>query len=130
TDPSSGDTRHRSIDISADGAASIVQLNSLDTFTDSFGTASGNLDGRWSALIATNGGSITVPNLATLRGIDLSVDATSSIPTTSLRTPERGRFMVTGANVTLPNLATIDGSSFVASNGQLSLPAATAYDQA
>src|SRR5262245_17026106 len=80
TDPTSGDTRHRSIEISADGAASIIRLNSLDTFTDSFATASGNVDGRWSVLVATNGRSITAPNLATLRGIDLSVDATSSIP--------------------------------------------------
>jgi hypothetical protein len=104
-DPSGGDTRQRSVGISAD--AGTIRLDTLTTFTDVNGTASGNVDGRWSSLVARNGGNITAPNLATLQGVDLSYDGTGSLPAASLRAVTSGRITASGVTLTLANLSNV-----------------------
>jgi len=60
TDPSAGDTRHRSIDVTADGVGSVVDLGLLTTYTDVRATASGNTYGRWSTMSARDAGVVRV----------------------------------------------------------------------
>ncbi|MBX7106491.1 MAG: hypothetical protein K1X57_20620, partial [Gemmataceae bacterium] len=62
-DPNVGDTRGRSVRVSAQGFSSVVDLSGLTTFTDrdpNYADYYGIYEGR-SALLASNSGKITVP---------------------------------------------------------------------
>ena len=127
-DPSSGDTRQRSIDVTAD--AGTIKLDALTTMTDAFGDGSGAVDGRWSTLAVHNGGIITAPVLSTLVGVDLLYDGSGTLPLGSLRSVTDGRVTASGVGVALPLLADADGSSlFATGGGKLSLPALRGYNE-
>jgi hypothetical protein len=73
-DPGAGDTRRRSNDLLAQGKGGVLDLGTLEAFTDAYGIASGDPDGHWSTLAATDGGIIRAPSLTTLRGVELTLD--------------------------------------------------------
>jgi len=79
TDPSSGDTRTRAIDVRAYGAGSVVDLTALESFTDRYGT--GTSDGQYSTLSARLGGTVRLPAAAgpTLQQVSVTMDAASTI---------------------------------------------------
>ncbi len=149
-DPTDGDTRRRSIEVTADGIGSTIRLDTLASFTDINGTAAGETDGRFSALAAHDGATIQAPLLTRLIGVDLAVDGGATLPTSQIASFRDGRItfvepghdfggltdasraqlVVSGIPVTLPALDRIDGASFLVSGGGgLSLPSARFYDQ-
>ncbi len=98
------------MDVLADGAGSTIQLDALTTMTDANGTASGDVDGRWSTLVARDGGTVVVNSAAT--GIQ-GVQATAGLLGTL-----RGSLAI-GAGARLDGLGTVTGN---VTNGGLVAP--------
>jgi hypothetical protein len=137
----SGDTRQRSVSLTADGFGSTILLNQLRLFGDV------NPDER-SAVLVRNGGEIQVPSLRTLQGVDLSLDGLGTLATGQITEFTSGRLLmnrltadlsslrdasgttmeVEGISVTLEGLQRLDGASFIVRlGGALVLPGARTY---
>ena len=127
TDPNAGDTRRRSIDITADGFSSAIRLDSLTSFTDAYGIGAGSIDGQWSTLTVQDGATLSAPLLATLQGVSFTIGGGAN-PSPLLSSLKSGQLVVgAGSNISMSGLTTIDGSRFLATGGgQLSIPA-TSY---
>ena len=61
-DPAAGDQRLRSIQVKADGAGSLVKLDSLQRMADFQAWETGNGSGQYSRLEVFAGGTITRPS--------------------------------------------------------------------
>ena len=66
--PAGGNQNYRSIDVSAQGAGSVVDLTALTSYQDFYGGVT-NGDPRYSHLTPSSGGVITAPALTSVRGI-------------------------------------------------------------
>jgi hypothetical protein len=137
----SGDTRLRSVQLTADGFGSTLQLPALTLFEDV------NADVR-SVLLVRNGGEVQAPELVTLQGIDLSLDGLGTFLGGQIKEFTTGRLVmnrlsanfsnlsdatgstieVEGTSVTLDGLEEINGTSLlVRLGGSLSLPSVRTY---
>ncbi len=126
TDPNSGDQSYRAINVTADGAASVINISNLTSFQDNY--AGSNSDQRFSTLTASNGGTIQAGALATLIGVAASVDGASSLALPALTSATISQFTVSGGVETLPKVTDFDGSNaYVSGGGTLALPALTSY---
>ena len=111
------------IEIIADGVGSVVTLNSLTDFTDVGVLTPSRLEVK-------NGGSILIPNLSTLNGIDVIVGATGTIDVAQLTAITKATISVSGATALFPNVSTLDGTSVLVSGGvTLAFPALTSFSQ-
>ena len=148
-DSAAGDLRVRSIDVTAEGAASRVELDALTQYIDGQGYDFG--DGKYSTLSAKAGGTIDAPLLTSAQGVNLELDGTGTIAIGQFTDFTSGRiavsgsnqtfpllteatdtmFTVTGVTVQLPLLTQIDAADFYVSGaGRLTLPQATRYAHA
>ncbi len=148
-DPNTGDQRYRSIDVTADGLGSTVDLSALASFTDNSGGSPTGAN-RYSTLTARNLGIIEAGVLETLVGVNVTIDGTGSMPTAQITSLDTSALSLSGsattfdfsglttattsvlsvdaATLSVPALADIDGSSLlVTSGGTLALPAVTSY---
>lgn len=83
--------------------------------------------GNAGTLSATNGGTANVPGLTQLDHMGVTVDATSTLPTSQFTELTNGSFTATGQGRDLSGVTNFSGSSLVASGGaKLTLPG-TAY---
>jgi len=82
TDPSAGELRYRSVDVSADGTNSTVNLSALTALACFRGSTTGS--NRYSTLVAKNGGTIQANALTTLTGVNLVLDGTGTFPTSQI----------------------------------------------
>ncbi len=110
-------------DGSASGTGSRIDLPLLTTFTDSDISSTGSYSGL-SALIATGGGTIDAPSLTTVTGMELTLDAMSTIPTAQIVTLNGNSIVtVNGSVPSFAGLMNIESTSFVVNGGgTLSLP--------
>jgi hypothetical protein len=80
-DPNSGDTRYRSIDLTAD--AGTIKLPLLTRFIDVYGTTV-NGEGLYSTIAVRNRGLIDAPRLTQLQGVHLDLDGTGTFLTSQI----------------------------------------------
>ncbi len=126
----------------ASGADSLIDLSALTSYIDTNGN-------RSSLISATSGGQIDAPVLSVLSAVNVTLDATSILPTTQFSSLTSGAVTINGASADMSGLTDISNSSFTlnaggtidlshatAANGTsffvnggvtLSLPAVTAY---
>lgn len=137
----SGDTRLRSVQLSADGFGSTLEFPALTLFEDV------NADVR-SVLLVRNGGEVQAPSLLTMQGIDMSLDGLGTFTGGQILEFTSGRLVmnrltanfsslqdatgttieVEGTSVTLDGLERIDGASLlVRLGGSLALPSVRSY---
>ncbi|MBX7104105.1 MAG: hypothetical protein K1X57_08480, partial [Gemmataceae bacterium] len=129
-DPNVGDTRGRSVRVTAQDPGSVVDLSGLTTFTDrdpNYADYYGIYEGR-SALLASNSGKITVPALATASNVDVRFDAVSTFALPQLKSANALLFTLVGGVHALPALADASGSSWVVSGGTVALPVLSNID--
>ncbi len=124
-DPSSGDTRRRSVDVLADGAGSTIRLDALTTMTDANGTASGDVDGRWSTLTARDGGTIAAPLLVSLQGVDVLLDGTGTLDTAQWQSFTSGRLTIDAEGTNLAALEDATGTQLVVTHAHAAFPMLT-----
>ncbi|MBS0265753.1 MAG: hypothetical protein JSS02_27730, partial [Planctomycetes bacterium] len=108
-----------SAQVKADGTDSVVDFSSLTRFTATYGFQTPG-----ATLMSANGGRLLTPNLATLGGISVSIDADTLIDLENLVSFTTSALTVDGTNVVLQNVTNVDGSSLVVrGGGALALPA-------
>ncbi|MCA9262275.1 MAG: hypothetical protein KDA60_00440 [Planctomycetales bacterium] len=115
-DTQAGDTRRRAIDIRATGSNSVVDLSSLMAMTDTWGVGSAG-DGRWSTLVAEDGGTVVAPNLTILDGVHLSRRTSGTLPTAQLAVFRSGQLTLDGGHHDLTGLTDLAGVNVLALNG-------------
>ena len=119
-EPAGGDLRSRSIDVTADGAGSRVDLSALATYTDrSAGQTSG--DGLYSTVTATRQGEVLVPQLATAAGVRFVTDGSSLLDVSGLTTLTDGRADLSNAAYDWTGLTAAPGTHFVVEAGHADL---------
>src|SRR5690606_3971527 len=97
TDPDGGDSRRRSIDLLAEGPGSRIELAALRGMVDEYsGSTAANADNRYSSLVARDGGTIAAPALGALRGVNVALDATGTLPVAQIERLTDGRLSVAG----------------------------------
>src|SRR5262249_19584285 len=114
--------------VSASDPGSLVNLRGLTTFNTSIPV--GGYLAAAGSLSATGGGSVALNSgLTSLSGVNVTVDATGTLPLDQLTSVTVCSLTVNGASDTLPNLTDIEGSNLdVQGGGSLSLPGVTTYD--
>ncbi len=151
SDPSSGDSRYRSIDVSAEGSGSMVQLDSLLSYSDESSYDYGY--GLYSTLTAKQGGEVRTPQLKTLKGVNLVLDGTTTFDIAQITSSTYGRIELSGVAVSytfselidatdteiavvhslafFPNMTTVtNGAIAVRNKAQISLPLLASIDGA
>ena len=93
-DPNEGDARYRNVDVIADGPDSEIRFDALTQFTDIYGTDFG--EGLYSTLAARNSGTIVVPNLTSLRGINIEFDGRGALPYSQLKNMASSQLYLSG----------------------------------
>lgn len=104
-DPAAGNQDGRGIDVTADGAGSVVYLFSVVNFHDL-----GNQ--TLSHLTATNGGVLATGALRSLRGVSVTMSGGGTIDTSGVMTVQDSAFAFNGLSVAFPALKSAIGSSF------------------
>ncbi len=105
-----------SVQATADGASSMVDLSQLTSFIDTSRY-------KAAALVARNGGAIRAGQLTSLDSVSLVIDGTSTLPTAQITSLVNGSLEVHGAAPDLGGLTTVNGSHLRAwDGGVLSLP--------
>ena len=107
------DFQLRDINITADGASSLVDLSSLTAFND--------LGPGRSTLTPRNAGEIRTPALTTAHRLNYVIDGTGVVPTAQVTNAFGSRFQITNASVDLGNATTLQ-------DGEIVLNAAGAID--
>ena len=103
----------------SDGAGSKPNVSALTTY---FGNGVATLSS------ATNGGRVLMGTLTRLDGVNLTLDAGSSLALGQLTAFTNGTLTISGRTETFSDLTNIDGASFMVTGGaQVSLPAVTSY---
>ena len=107
-------------DGSANGTPSTIDLSKLTgLFSDSYYN---------SRLVATNGGTIVDPLLATLNRTDLTTDGTSTLGTSQITTYTNGTITTNGGTPNYSGLTSLNGDNIYANNGAvLAFPSLTSY---
>ena len=107
-------------DGSANGTPSTIDLSKLTgLFSDSYYN---------SRLVATNGGTIVDPLLATLNRTDLTTDGTSTLGTSQITTYTNGTITANGGTPNYSGLTSLNGDNIYANNGAvLAFPSLTSY---
>ena len=150
-DPSSGDQRYRNIAVKSDGTGSTIDLSSLSSFVDNYAGSTGG-ENFYSELKPANGGTITAPNLTSVRGVWTILESPGSVATNQwanfngsrlelktagysfagMQTAAGAELLVSGSTTTanFNALTNIDGANLLVSSGvTLTLPAVTSYSQ-
>ncbi|HND50955.1 MAG TPA: hypothetical protein PLV92_01110, partial [Pirellulaceae bacterium] len=121
-DSTAGDTNYRSIDLLAEGAASHIELPSLNSYWDANAYDFGY--GMYSTIAARDGGAIVAPNLTELRGVSLELDVDSNVAYAQFTTFTSGRLVLEGEkNWRFPALASADSTFVTVRGGNVELPA-------
>jgi len=149
--PDEGDQRRRGVHVTANGEGSVIDLTGLERFEDYYGwTNSTDHEGQQSQLKALGEAEITLGELTRLSGVELHLDGTGTLDTSTLEWTDACRFDVStdttfpnlwkaerlhlavdGASVDFPEAVDIDQISIsVTGGGHVSIPAATAYEGA
>ena len=117
-DPTTGDSRFRSIDLLADGSGSRIDLSNLTAFNDIYAGTTGS-ENLFSSLTARNSGTITAPRLSSLTGVNISLTAPSGLTVDAIETVRFGQLTLsgTGTSYLFPNLRDVDGTNFTISGG-------------
>ncbi len=117
-DPDTGDERYRAIDVTADGAGSTIDLSALASFTDSY-AGSTSAEYRFSTLTAKNSGVIDAGVLATLVGVNVTLDGTGTLPVGQIATLDNSQLTLSGdgASYAFSSLVNLDGSNVLVSGG-------------
>lgn len=120
-DGNGGDSNYRHIDVTADGAGSVVDLSALTTFT-----SSPRQDRHsWDYVTATRGGTVRTPALQTLVAANVTWDPTAgTLAFPVLVTLNNSALTVSGGAVSLPALATVQDTTVTVTGVSISLPAA------
>ncbi len=108
------------VQITADGATSVVDLSGLRYFVNPFGSGSDEI-------FATNSGTILDGSLQTLSGVNVTLDGEPTMAVAQWTSFTNGSMTVNAGIYSLSELATITGSSFTVDGGELVLSAATSY---
>ena len=107
--------------LESDGASSVLNISALTGFTEANGWTT-------STLQATNGGTVDDGALASLSGVNLTTDGTSTIATAQLTSYAGGSIAIDGGSPSFAGLATFNGSNITVSGGaKVSLPKVTSY---
>ncbi len=93
--------------------------------TDANGTASGDVDGRWSTLTARDGGTITAPLLVSLQGVDVTLDGTGTLDTAQWQSFTSGRLTVDAEGTNLAALEDATGTQIVVTHAHAAFPMLT-----
>jgi hypothetical protein len=98
-----------SLQFTADGAGSLIDLSALKALTSKTNTDS--------SLQASNGGTTTDPLLTTLSRTDLTTDATGSLGTSQITSFTAATITANGGSPDFSGLTSIDGLNLYANNG-------------
>ncbi len=110
------------IQVLADMTNSDVDLSNLGSFSDTT---------RNSRLEVRNGGTVEIPLLTNLDGVDLTIDATGTIATSQIVSYTNGEATINGTAVDLSNVTNLNRSTIdLRSGGTVDLTNATNIDQA
>ncbi len=123
-DATSGDTRRRSIDITADGTGSTIRLNALTSITDAQATGAGDVDGRWSTLTVRDA-TIEAPNLNTLTGVSLSISGLAVLPLAQITSITSGQIAVSDLDRAFPSLTETTGTQLTMDGAHVDFPGVT-----
>ena len=111
------------LDIVATGVNSQIKLDSLEDYSDLYGEDFG--EALFSTLAARSGGSVLIPKLKQLRGVNLEIDAESSIATTQFERITHGNVTLSGADRPFANLTDASDTDFTLSQGHFNFPELT-----
>jgi autotransporter-associated beta strand protein len=125
-DATGGDTRYRRINVTADGTGALVDLSALTSFTGT--TRFGEF--YYSTLTASNGGTVQVPALTTLNMAQINYDGTGTLPTAQFTSFTYSYANIKGGPPSFAGVTTIQGSVFGVDRVSVTLPAATAINEA
>ena len=119
-EPASGDLRSRSIDVTAEGPGSMVDLSSLQSYTD---RSSGETSGYalYSTIEASYGGTILAPQLTTLRGVRLQLNPHGTLPIAQIAALTWGRVDLNPGSYQFPALTDATGTYFSVTGAQADL---------
>ena len=110
-------TQDEYLEVNADGAGSRVNLSGLTS-----------LDVTEGDLTVTDQGTVLDTALATLSGVDVTLDGTGSLATGRWTSLDDGSVTIQGGSYSFTNLANIDAASlYVQASSSLTLPALTSY---
>ncbi len=98
-------------DIVADGSNSLIDLSNLTQFIDN--------DNNPSQLVASNGGTILVPILTTLDGVNLNLNGTGTLDTSGFVNYYNGSATINGIIPDFSNLASVSASVFSLINNSI-----------
>ncbi len=149
-DEEEGDLEARRIKLISRGTGSLIDLPVLERFEDrdikTFNYQRVPFDGH-SAITAIENGTVHIPLLTSIDGIQITLDTTGVFPFSKLTNLDRsvltlsgGDFdftnltslfqtsvSITGGNFTANRVTNIDGASLLVSDGSISVPEATSY---
>ena len=114
-DPRDGDTRQRSIQIGAEGNASLIDLSALTTIADF------NTDQR-SWIDASGGGTLVVPLLTDLIGTDTWVDTAGDLSVATLELLDESNVEIDSMPSNFASLESISSSGLSLANTDAALP--------
>jgi hypothetical protein len=94
----------------ADGIGSVVDLARLVDFTDAGSTTPSRVE-------AKNSGTVTMPNVTLLDGVDVAVGAGGTLNTAQLMTITNATVIINGGRAAFPNVTNLDGTGVNVSGG-------------
>src|SRR5262249_30295661 len=98
TGPAGSSTNLRGIQVLADGAGSVIDLTAMTSFVENAPTPDSSLQAR-------NGGTVLAGNLATLKGVKLTIDGTGTLATGQITSFTNGTLAVVGTTTDFHGLA-------------------------
>ncbi len=117
-DARSGELRYGRMSVTADGADSVVDLSALITFQD-FDTS------ERSRLVASGGGTVLAGSLVDVRGVELVLDGTGTLPLAQLSSLTEGAATLSGQDYAFPGLENASGTTFTINGVHADLGAVT-----
>ena len=115
-DPVDGDTRYRSIDVSAKDPGSLVRLDELSYFSDESSYDFGW--GLYSSLMVQAGGEVRIPKLTSTKGVNVDVDGTGTLVVGQFQRFTAGRVSIAGVDRTFSALVDATDTDFIVAGGQ------------
>ena len=123
TDPADGDTRQRSISVTASGVESRVELDELRTMIDRDVDPRNGFDaGLHSTIDATDGGEIIAPQFTSLVGVATTIDRDGDLDTRILQTLIDARLVLNDRDADFDALVTATGTDVTVIGGDATFP--------
>ena len=122
-DPTTGDSRYRSINVKADGVNSVIDFSALQSFQDvsNYGEDATKTWPGYSSLTVSNSGTVISPQLQSLGAVTIN-HGVGSLDVANVTSVNSGQINITSGSVNYPKLTSLMGSLLKMTGGNLSVP--------